>query len=119
MRVVSVHFLSSFHVHTLCISDYEAPATGHDAYLGCCRECPWSSQPLSPPGRNTPAGEGAAYSELPEDDIVDPRDVMHEDLATFYLEAAAATKVSRCTPFYRLHRICNSKISNVNIFWVR
>lgn len=62
--------------------------------------------------------EGTPLSDVPEGDVVDPRDVMQKDLADFYLQAAAATKISRCTPCYRLHRLCGSKISNVNIFYV-
>ena len=57
--------------------------------------------------------------DIPDGGVVDPRDVMHEDLAEFYLEAVVASKMSRCTPFYRLHGFGNCKISNVNVLYVR
>lgn len=57
--------------------------------------------------------------DIPEGTVVDPRDVMHKDLAEFYLQAAVATKVSRCTPFYRLHGFGKCKVSNINVLWVR
>lgn len=57
--------------------------------------------------------------DVPEGFIVDPRDVMHKDLADFYMQAVVATKLSRCTPFYRLHGFGECKVSNVNVLWVR
>lgn len=56
--------------------------------------------------------------DIPEGAKVDPRDVMHTNLAEFYLQAAVATKTSRCTPFYRLHGFGKCKISNINMHWV-
>lgn len=44
---------------------------------------------------------------------------MHKDLADFYMQAVVATKLSRCTPFYRLHGFGECKVSNVNVLWVR
>ena len=44
---------------------------------------------------------------------------MHNDLADFYMQAVVATKLSRCTPFYRLHGFGECKVSNVNVLWVR
>eukprot|EP00752_Nemacystus_decipiens_P011999 g10638.t1 len=55
--------------------------------------------------------------DVPEGVIVDPRDVMHKDLADFYMQAVVATKLSRCTPFYRLHGFGECKVSNVNVLW--
>lgn len=62
----------------------------------------------------------APIPELVEDeDIVDPRDVMHEDLADFYINAGATTNVARCTAVYRLHEVMNSRISNIKFnVWV-
>lgn len=58
--------------------------------------------------------------EVPEDeDIVDPRDVMHEDLAEFYINAAATTNIARRTAVYRLHEVMDSRISNIKFnIWV-
>ncbi|CAM9614965.1 unnamed protein product [Pylaiella littoralis] len=61
--------------------------------------------------------EGMPAWDIPEGTVVDPRDVMHKGLADFYLQAAVATKVSRCTPFYRLHGFRKCKISNINVLW--
>lgn len=66
-----------------------------------------------------PAGERTPMWEIPQGAVVDPRDVMHKDLADFYLQAAVATKLSRCTPFYRLHGFGECKVSNINMLWVR
>lgn len=53
-------------------------------------------------------------SEAPEyEDIVDPIDVMHKDLADFYINAGATTNIARCTAVFRLHEIMGSRISNV------
>eukprot|EP00903_Cladosiphon_okamuranus_P007739 g7498.t1 len=55
--------------------------------------------------------------DVPEGVLVDPRDVMHKDLADFYMQAVVATKLSRRTPFYRLHGFGECKVSNVNVLW--
>lgn len=67
----------------------------------------------------SPAGDRKPLWDIPEGVVVDPRDVMHENLAEFYLQAVVASKMSRCTPFYRLHGFGNCKISNVNVLYVR
>ncbi|CAM9987956.1 unnamed protein product [Ectocarpus fasciculatus] len=61
--------------------------------------------------------DGLPVWDIPEGAVVDPRDVMHKDLAEFYLQAAVAAKVSRSTPFYRLHGFSSCEISNVNVLW--
>lgn len=66
-----------------------------------------------------PTGERTPLWNVPEGVVVDPRDVMHKDLADFYMQAVVATKLSRCTPFYRLHGFGECKVSNVNVLWVR
>lgn len=66
-----------------------------------------------------PTGERTPLWDVPEGVVVDPRDVMHKDLADFYMQAAVATKLSRCTPFYRLHGFGECKVSNINVLWVR
>lgn len=63
-------------------------------------------------------GDGLPVWDIPEGALVDPRDVMHKDLAEFYLQAAVAAKVSRSTAFYRLHGFRSCEISNVNVLWV-
>lgn len=68
---------------------------------------------------NFTTGQRTPLWEVPEGVIVDPRDVMHKDLADFYMQAVVATKLSRCTPFYRLHGFGECKVSNVNVLWVR
>ncbi|CBN75662.1 expressed unknown protein [Ectocarpus siliculosus] len=62
-------------------------------------------------------GDGLPVWDIPEGALVDPRDVMHKDLAEFYVQAAVAAKVSRSTPFYRLHGFTSCEISNVNVLW--
>lgn len=57
----------------------------------------------------TPHVSNAAEGE----DILDPRDVMHEDLADFYITAQATTNIARCTATYNLHEIMGSRISNI------
>ncbi|CAB1105304.1 unnamed protein product [Ectocarpus sp. CCAP 1310/34] len=61
--------------------------------------------------------DGLPVWDIPEGALVDPRDVMHKDLADFYVQAAVAAKVSRSTPFYRLHGLRSCEISNVNVLW--
>ncbi|CAN0013431.1 unnamed protein product [Scytosiphon promiscuus] len=61
--------------------------------------------------------EGMPVWDIPEGAAVDPRDVMHKDLADFYLQAVVATKMSRCTPFYRLHGFGECRVSNINVLW--
>ncbi|CAN0353681.1 unnamed protein product [Ascophyllum nodosum] len=60
---------------------------------------------------------GISPFDLPEEGIVDPQEVMQQDLAEFYVQATASTKIARCTPFYRLHQMHGSKITNVNVMY--
>lgn len=94
----------------------------HSSKIGDLRNVPLNCpccHPSTPPPPlvQTPSAESPA-SDKAEGMVVDPQDVMQKDLADFFLQAAAATKVSRLTPFYHLHKILGSRISNINLLYV-